>query len=109
MPNIDVTVGALVLVEWSGALREGDGAWHADVACVLAPYQDGQRVLGADLRQLELLGLRTRFVATLDYPGDAPSVAQVGADMLQWVGATHAAAAAEWVGKRATAFVAAGE
>jgi len=106
--TISVTVDALVLVEWGGALREGDGVWQANVTCSLAPYQAGQRILGTDLQQLELLGLQTWFTEVLSYPGvDAPAAQQVGMDMLQWVGKTHAAAAAKWVGKQATALVAA--
>jgi len=110
MESIEVTVDALQLVDWGGTLRPADDGWAVDVWLNLAPYQAGQRVTGVAFQQLALLGLVTRYDATLPYPGnDAPATTQVGADMLNWVGQTHGQAAAAWVGKRATAFVAAGE
>ncbi len=98
---IDVAVDALVLLEWGGALRQTESGWAADFRCAVAPYSEGHRVLGREFEQLQLLGLVTEYSATVEYPGsEAPATKDVGTAQLQWVGQTHAVAAAEWVGKR---------
>lgn len=104
---IDVTVDALLLTDGGWTLRPDGDAWAVSAWCVLSPYEAGAPVAGQELAQLALLGLRTRYETVIPYPaGEAPSSAQVGTDILTWVGTTHAAATAAWVGKRATAFVA---
>ncbi|MCG3177514.1 MAG: hypothetical protein MOGMAGMI_02488 [Candidatus Omnitrophica bacterium] len=105
---IEVTVDALLLTDGGWHLRRSVDGWQVDAWCQLTPYADGEPVTGQELAQLALLGLRTRPEGVIQYAGaEAPSSAQVGTDILTWVGTTHAAAAVAWVGKRATAFVAA--
>lgn len=97
---IEVQIDALLLTEWGGALRPTGDGWQAAVYCILTPYSGGQPVIGSELEQLRLLGLAPRQQDNIPYAGaEAPATTQVGSDMLQWVGATHAAMAAQWVGK----------
>lgn len=109
--SLDVPIDALQLRHWSGTLLQGDdGAWRVEALLRVEPMSDGAPIAGTDRALLDNLGLRSEYRTTLAYPaGDAPATAQVGADMLTWVGTTHATLVSEWVGKTATAFVAAGE
>lgn len=107
METIDITVDALILADWHGQLQQADdGGWLATFVCELVPYEGGVRIMGTAFQQLALLGLVTRYETIVAYPaGPAPATVDVGTAQMQWALAVHGAAAAQWVGKRATAFV----
>ncbi len=115
---MDVLIDTLIMchVGFDGAC-DGEGTWRYQVVMRLNPYAlvagHLTEVTGAERLLLEtVLGYQTTHTTVLEYPatetGGSPTQATVATDLNTWCGQVYAAMAAQWHGKRATAFVAAG-
>lgn len=97
---VAIEVQAIMLKEWSGVVTPlKDGSFSVPYRCIMVPIVDGQLVAeGPVLDQLRLLGFRDLNIKRNTYAaGELPSTAEIGADVLAWIGELHAAAVAEWV------------
>jgi hypothetical protein len=98
--TVEIQIDAIMLKEWSGVVTPlPDGSFSVPYRCIMVPIVDGQLVTdGPVLDQLRLLGFRDLNIKRNEFAaGDLPSTAEIGADMLAWIGELHAAAVAEWV------------
>jgi len=116
---MDVLIDTLIMCEvsFTGG-RSPEGTWRYMVTMRVNPYAlvDGQlvEVAGPERQLLEaVLGYQTIHMTVLEYAatatGGSPDQTTVSTDLNTWCAQTYAALAAQWTGKRATAFVANGD